>query len=79
MRAPAASTPDYSLGMLDDADLKIDVFRSWDHASGTGGRAVRVTHIPSGIVAVGQGGDSELVDKASAVAEIERQLAQRGL
>ena len=63
--------------MLDDADLKIEVFGSWDHASGARDRAVRVTHIPSGIVAVGQGGDSDIADKGLAVAEIERQLTQR--
>jgi len=54
---------------LDRADLKIDVFRSDDQASGASDHAVRVTHIPSGIAAVATGGQSETDDVASAIAK----------
>ena len=66
----------YPSRMLDERDLKIEVFRSRDHVSGATDRAVRVTHIPSGIVAAVQGGHSEADEVASAIAEIERQLAE---
>jgi protein subunit release factor A len=60
--------------MVDHADLQIDVYRSRD-ASGAGSRAVRVTHLPTGLVGISQGQASEAEDVTAAIAEIEAKLA----
>ena len=64
-----------------DSDLKIDVF----HSSGAGGQninkvetAVRVTHVPTGIVVVCQDERSQLKNKMRALETIEKKLKERG-
>lgn len=44
-------------------------------ATGASERAVRVTHIPTGLVGVSQGEASQAEDVAAAIAEIEAKLA----
>ncbi|MDE6474440.1 MAG: PCRF domain-containing protein [Clostridia bacterium] len=74
-----AVTPCESVEKISEKDLKIDVF----HSSGAGGQnvnkvetAVRVTHLPTGLVVVCQDERSQLKNKKRALENIQKRLKE---
>lgn len=75
-----AVTPAARVEKINESDLKIDVF----HSSGAGGQninkvetAVRVTHLPTGLVVVCQDERSQLKNKKRALENIEKKLKEK--
>ncbi|MDE7158518.1 MAG: hypothetical protein K2N74_02990 [Clostridiales bacterium] len=77
-----AVTPSAAVEELDENDLKIDVF----HSQGAGGQnvnkvetAIRITHLPTGLVVVCQDERSQLKNKKRALETIAKRLKERSV